>query len=211
VDRVGRKMTVCGWLDQWLRDQRAKDLTACTVERYETPIRRRLKPRLGDVPLKDLDATAIRTYFADLADEENARACAGSLSSASRIKDWAVLNKALRDAVHAGVLARNPCEGAERPRLAERETVALSKERASAFIRESRLWPGRAMWAVMMAHRHAHRRAPRAEVVGGRPRGGSHPRAPVNDEDRRRRATSLSRASSSTSCAPTGPGSSRRA
>src|SRR5688572_13282028 len=59
------KLTLGVWLDTWLRDYKRPKLKPVTFDSYEMLVRRRLKPSLGHISLRDLRPEQMQHFYND--------------------------------------------------------------------------------------------------------------------------------------------------
>ncbi len=107
------------FLDEWLpRYAATKPLEATTLERYAS-LAAMAKQALGHFRLRDLTTYHLDTFYASLRERY----------SAKTIREvHNVLHVALRRAVKVGLIAKNPADNVDLPRLDQREPLALSAE-----------------------------------------------------------------------------------
>ncbi len=116
--------TLGEWLDAWLPQYAAtKPLEATTTERYIS-LAAVAKRALGHIRLADLTTHHFDQFYAGLR---------GRYSPKTTREIHNVLHVALRRAVKAGLIAQNPADGADLPRLDQREPLALSPEQLARF------------------------------------------------------------------------------
>src|SRR2546426_3115020 len=103
------------YLQSWLmvRRTRLRPITLVTYARDA----RRLADVLGDTPLRSLAPGLIQSAYAGLLDQ--------GFSKRTVEKTHAVLHRAMDQAMHWGLIARNPTELVNPPRPARREMTAL--------------------------------------------------------------------------------------
>lgn len=123
-----RKLSLGEWLDEWL--ERKKNLEPGTRAKYESAIRLYIKPRLGKARLQDVR----RIHCQDFVDSLSGK-------SPKYVRNIAgVLSDAMAEAARLELIARNPAQDLDLPRLVKREPLAMSTELQSAFesaVRES--------------------------------------------------------------------------
>lgn len=91
------------WFDRWLRDRKPY-LEGTSFESYEQAGRLRLKPHFGRAKLVKLTRDDVRAFTAELAD-------AGELAPKTINNTLTCLHACLEDAVHEGLLPKNPAQG----------------------------------------------------------------------------------------------------
>src|SRR5262249_48163717 len=57
------KLTLGGWLDTWLWEYKKPALRPLSLTKYETVIRRHLKPALGHIPVQDLRPAQVQHFY----------------------------------------------------------------------------------------------------------------------------------------------------
>src|SRR5919205_44166 len=100
------KVTVAGYLRQWITDAEALSVSPKTGERYRQLIERQIIPHLGAIALQKLRPAHIASWHAKLLQE--GRHDGTALSARSTGHAHRVLHKALEDAVGRELLLRNP-------------------------------------------------------------------------------------------------------
>jgi integrase len=120
-----------------------------TYRSYVQHVTWHIVPHLGALPLQSLSGAQINALYARLA-SSGRRGGKSGLSALTIRHVHAVLHRALKDAVRWGVLARNPIEAADPPRIASaREMKTWSAEQLEAFLeftRDDRLHP---LWQLL--------------------------------------------------------------
>jgi integrase len=102
------KRTVGEYLDTWLASQKVAGLRETTIVGYERLIRTHINPALGNVELRDLDASHLDHLYAEVITKGR--------KPATVRRVHAVMHKSLSDAVKKGVLQWNPAAKASPPR-----------------------------------------------------------------------------------------------
>ena len=121
----GSSLKLGEYLDRWLPDIR-DTVRQRTWERYEQIVRVHIKPALGRVKLKDLNATHARGLYREKLE--------GGSSPRTVQYIHTTLRKALQDAVSDGLIPRNVADGIKAPRPKKKEINPLSPEQARAFL-----------------------------------------------------------------------------
>jgi len=114
------KTTVAQFLDRWLDDIKSK-ITAKTLERYMEIVRKNLVPALGAITLTKLQPMHISEAYAK-ALSGGRRDGAGGLSPSTVHYMHRLLKQALAHAVRWQMLARNPADAVDPPKI-ERATL----------------------------------------------------------------------------------------
>jgi integrase len=113
-------------LDRWLRDWASNNVGLTSQDRYETVIRVHLKPAIGHFSLQKLNVLLINELYA--------KKRAGGLQPSTIHVIHAVLDSALQAAVRWRLLAANPADAAEVPRLEKGPVKVLLPDQAQAFL-----------------------------------------------------------------------------
>lgn len=115
--RLGRRqlprawMTVREWLDYWLEEIIRPNREETTYYCYRGIAWNHIIPALGRIPLWQLDAGRIQRYYGEMLREKG-------LGTNTVHKHHILLHTALRAAYRQGILAENPVDRVEPPRLA---------------------------------------------------------------------------------------------
>lgn len=123
------KMTLGEWLDTWLAEYVQPSVKPLTYSTYETRIRTRLKPSLGNIKLTELNATQIQALCNDLTRKE-------ALTPKTVKNTHGILHKALAQAVDLKYIPFNPADSVKLPRMEKKEIEPLTEEEISAFLAE---------------------------------------------------------------------------
>jgi integrase len=126
------KMTVGGWLKQWLEEAR-HHVSPKTHERYSEIVNRHLVPALGAIQLTKLAPVHIQSYYSD-ALKSGRLDGKGGLSAQTVVHFDRVLSKALKRARKLRLISVNPAEDVERPKVEDREMQTLSDDQAAQLL-----------------------------------------------------------------------------
>ncbi|MFH1330244.1 MAG: tyrosine-type recombinase/integrase [Actinomycetota bacterium] len=110
-------------LDDWLPAKRTT-VRATTHQSYEQVSRAHIIPRLGAVPLRQLKASTLNSLYADLLVSGRCDG-RGGLSPKTVRNTHVVIRKALSDAVRWSLLALNPADSADPPRLRDTGSTTM--------------------------------------------------------------------------------------
>lgn len=110
------KMSVSEWLDSWVSGY-LRNLKPLTEKTYSDQVTLHLKPGLGAVKLKDLDAHTIQTFYNSLS--------ANGLAPKTVKNIHGVLHSALQQAVSNGYIQRNPADACKLPKVTRPEIKPL--------------------------------------------------------------------------------------
>jgi integrase len=135
------KVTLGAFLADWLRDMKPH-LAPNTWETYGHFARAYILPRVGEVPLQQLTAGRLRSFYTDLAENGGRR---GQGLAPKTVKHVHVLiHRALEDAVEQGLVSRNVAglRSARPPAVPKVERRVWAPETLRSFLeamREDRL------------------------------------------------------------------------
>ena len=120
------KLTIGDFLGLWL-EQATDRLRPKTLDNYRTLVKRFILPRLGTTRLTKVNGLAVATFLRGLAKD--------GVSGFRARQVYALLHRALGDAVRWGLLASNPAATVERPRPRAAKRHIWSADEAMAFVR----------------------------------------------------------------------------
>lgn len=120
----GGRLTVAQFLDGWLERVKSS-LKPRTHTRY-AELARHVSESVGTLPLVRLTPARIEHLYADKIAE--------GLSTSTAHHIHAVLHKALGDAYRKGLLAHNPCDRVDAPRMAKYRGAVLTAEQSRAVL-----------------------------------------------------------------------------
>lgn len=141
------RITVGEYLEQWL-DGIRPSLRPKTAFSYEDTLRGYVIPRVGSMRLVDLTATRLRALYAELL-ANGSRRGTGGLSARTVGYTHRIVSHALKDAMRAGLLGRNPAAIVRPPRAPQPSTSTWTAEEVGRFLEfttDDRL---HALWAVL--------------------------------------------------------------
>ena len=130
-------MTLGQWLDRWLTEYKAGTVRPGTLEGYHRYIEYYIKPQLGDKQISLLSQQDIQRMYRRLKTEGRIREHPemGHQLSDSMVRHiHSTLHAALKDAVQAHVIPRNPTEGATAPKPNYRPKRILTRAELDAFL-----------------------------------------------------------------------------
>jgi integrase len=113
------------YLRRWLSDSVKDTVRATTFERYEQTCRLHIIPTLGRVKLKELTPAHVRGLYKEKLQD---------LSPRSVRYVHVTLHKALKQAVHDGLIPRNVTEAVKPPQIRREEIRPLTPEQAKTFL-----------------------------------------------------------------------------
>lgn len=156
------KTTFGEWLDLWLDTYKKDSLRPTTYSNYKRLIEVHLKPHLGGIPLKDLQANQLQRLFNQLFKKGRAQKYEGAPAGLSRrtvelIRT--IANAALEQAVIEDLILKNPCQGTVLPKEEKegsKEVEPFTKEEVTKFlnsIKNDRLYAAFYLLAMTGARR----------------------------------------------------------
>ena len=120
------KTTVKQWLDTWLNTFCAPKVKPLTVAAYSSTIKNHIVPALGAMRLQDLKGLHVQKMYNDM--------MASGISAKTVKNTAAILHKALAIAIKQGIIAVNPCDAAELPKVQQKEIKPLSDADIPLFL-----------------------------------------------------------------------------
>ena len=121
---TGKKATMGKVLDDWLADLEKEGRARSTLETYRIHIEKKIRPKLGAVPLEDMTVDRVRAFTRSL----------GGAIRTQRPLTHAILQGALAFAVSNDWLEANPATRVKAAKLAKEETDALTPAEIQALI-----------------------------------------------------------------------------
>jgi integrase len=118
--------TLSQYIEHWLQAAARPRVSTRTADGYEALLRRYVLPALGLKKLSDIKALDIQAIYAGMLERE--------LSARIVRHTHSALHNALKQAVKWGMLARNPAELVELPKVSRVERRVLSPEEAIRFL-----------------------------------------------------------------------------
>ena len=120
------KITVAEWLNEWLTTFCASKVKPLTYQSYAGIIKKHIVPALGALELQAVKGAHVQRLY-------NSMTSAG-LSGKTVKNASAVLHKALSVALKQGLIAVNPCDGAELPQTQRPEIKPLTDKEIPLFL-----------------------------------------------------------------------------
>lgn len=114
------------YLDKWLESAAKPKLSERSFNDYEALLKRYVRERLGSLRLVNLRPLDIQALYSKMQEQ--------GLSARVIRYTHAVLSSALKQAVHWGMLTRNPAQLAQLPKQKRREMHALSAVEVACFL-----------------------------------------------------------------------------
>ena len=130
------RMTLGEWLDRWLTEYKAGTVRPGTLEGYHRYIEYYIKPQLGDKQISLISQQDIQRMYRRLKTEGRIHEhpeMDHQLSDSMVRHIHSTLHAALKDAVQAHVIPRNPTEGTTAPKPNYKPKRILTGEELDAF------------------------------------------------------------------------------
>ena len=131
------RMTLGQWLDRWLTEYKAGTVRPGTLEGYRRYIEYYIKPQLGDKQISLLSQQDIQRMYRRLKTEGRIHEHPemGHQLSDSMVRHiHSTLHAALKDAVQAHIIPRNPTEGTTAPKPNYKPKRILTRAELDAFL-----------------------------------------------------------------------------
>ena len=134
------RLTVAQFLEEWLRDYVKLNCSPRTKASYEMIVRCHLTPRLGSIPLSQLEPRQLQTFYSQ--QRERGRVDGkGPLSLCTVRYCHSLLSEALGYAVKMGLLSRNVAQATEAPRPGHKVMPTLALEDIPRFLEAAQETP----------------------------------------------------------------------
>ena len=131
------RMTLSEWLDRWLTEYKAGTVRPGTLKSYRCYIEYYIKPQLGDKQISLISQQDIQRMYRRLKTEGRVHEhpeMDHQLSDSMVRHIHSTLHAALKDAVQAHVIPRNPTEGTTAPKPNYKPKRILTGEELDAFL-----------------------------------------------------------------------------
>ncbi|NEG95674.1 tyrosine-type recombinase/integrase [Bifidobacterium sp. SMB2] len=141
--------TLGEWLDQWLEDIAKPRLRPSTFATYQSVVKANVKPAIGAVKIDALAPKHFRMLERYITKgDKSATPPRKPKSSATASSAWRTLHAALDDAVKEGLIASNPCDRADSPRVIYNSRSTMTPAQAGRMIaaEEDAMW--HLMWRL---------------------------------------------------------------
>jgi integrase len=144
------RVTLSEWLDRWLADYMKMNLRPTAYQVYDGNLRLHVKPYVGHITLKELQASDLQRLFNNLlkdgrtATEWDKDATPGlALETVSKIR--VIVKAALKQAVDNDLIIKNPASATRLPLAERKEVIPFTREEAEQFLstaRSNRIFAG---------------------------------------------------------------------
>jgi len=127
------KITLADFLDRWLQDYCKANLAPHTTQSYQFFIDRHINPTLGQICLTQLKPEHLQRLYANKL-STGRRDGTGGLGNRSVRYIHSTLHKALQSAVKLGMIARNPADAVDVPKVKRHEMQVMSEDDIHTFL-----------------------------------------------------------------------------
>ena len=140
------RMTLSEWLDTWLEDYKGGTIRPSTMRTYRQMINTYIKPQLGDKKMPLITSHDIQRMYKRLKKSGRVHEhdeAGFSLSDTTVCHIHNMLQGAMKDAVQAHIIPRNPTEGPTAPKPNHKPKRILNEQELDTFmaaIREDEVW-----------------------------------------------------------------------
>lgn len=142
VYQAPNKITVSLWMSEWLTTFCSGKVKPLTLQSYAGIIKNHINPAIGAVELQAVKGTHVQRLY-------NSMTEAGR--SGKTVKNVAaVLHKAFSVALKQGIIAANPCDAAELPKVERHEITPLTDEEIPLFLQAIEQSPMRNAYALCL-------------------------------------------------------------
>lgn len=138
--QVPNKISVAEWFTEWLTTFCTNKVNPLTYQSYEGIIKNHIIPVIGAVELQAVKGTHIQRLYKSMTK--------AGLSGKPVKNVSAVLHKAFGVALKQGLIASNPCEGAELPKTEKHEITPLADDEIPLFLTAIDSFPMRNAYAL---------------------------------------------------------------
>ena len=131
------RMTLGQWLDRWLDEYASVRLRDSTMSGYRHYIERYIKPALGDKRITTVTAADIQKMYTRLKKEGRIREhpeLGHKLSGSTVCRIHTMLHRALKDAVTAHLIAKNPADNVTVPKQDSKPKRILTNREMDTFM-----------------------------------------------------------------------------
>lgn len=122
----GSEITLNEYLDRWFTNAARPKLRDKSYRSYESLLRRYVRPSIGERILSAITPLDVQSAYQKMIDR--------GLSARTVRYTHSVLRSAIRQAIRWRLLAQDPTDGAQLPRLRRREMRVLGAEQSRAFL-----------------------------------------------------------------------------
>lgn len=120
------KITVAAWMEEWLSTFCEDKVKPLTLQSYRASIKNHIMPAVGAMELQAVKGTHIQCLY-------NSMTRAG-LSGKTVKNTSAIMHKAFSVALKQGIIAANPCDAAELPKVEHKNIRPLADDEIPLFL-----------------------------------------------------------------------------
>lgn len=142
------ELTLGKWLEQWLKVFVVGHVKLKTEERYKTAVKKHIVPNIGDINVKSLTSLQIQEFINSL--HENGGEKGIGLSPRTVNSARTVLSTALKQAVGAGIIDKNPVLFTKPIKTNRREISVLNKDECRKLVEAAKAESNQAFWIAIV-------------------------------------------------------------
>jgi integrase len=137
------KITLGEWLDNWMHDYMKPNLRPTAYQVYEVNLRVHVKPHVGHIGLRALQASELQRLFNNLLTDGRAttewdKKDNPGLSRGTVEKIRTIVKSALKQAVENDLIIKNPATSTKLPVMEKAEVVPFTSEEAGKLLETAR-------------------------------------------------------------------------
>lgn len=123
---VTATLTIGEYLDRWLDDTVRQNVARNTYNAYRQQASKHVKPRIGKVRLRGINALHVQQFVADMARD--------NVPAATKSYAFKVLKIALTRAYKMGIITDNPCNRVDSPRYKAKPIIPFTAEESGRIL-----------------------------------------------------------------------------
>ena len=127
------RITLGEWLEEWLSGYVDCNCSPRTKASYEYMVRRHVSPKLGSIPLSQLETRHVQAFYSRLRVDGRIKGDS-PLSSTTIRYCHTILSEAINHAVKMGLVARNVAQAADLPKPENRAMPTLAPDDVPKFL-----------------------------------------------------------------------------
>lgn len=132
-----QKLTVEGYLKNWLTDYAQPNVEATTFARYQQLVSNNINPHIGSLLLQEIKAPHFQMFYNQLRGENGRKNKKGGLSPTTVLQIHRVLSCAFKDALAGELIAKNPMVSVKPPKKESTEPQALTEEQVTYMLQKA--------------------------------------------------------------------------
>lgn len=148
LEEQAEELTLGKWLEQWLKVFVLGHVKLKTEERYKTAVEKHIIPNIGDINVKSLTSLQIQEFINSL--HENGGVKGIGLSPRTVNSARTVLSTALKQAVGAGIIEKNPVLFTKPIKTNRREISVLNKDECRKLVEAAKAESNKAFWIAIV-------------------------------------------------------------